>query len=342
MPIDESFAKELENAVEQSVVDAEPDHDTEVQNEDAGDKAADDVGAAAVGGKDGDSGATGADVDGAATTEKGSAGGGDSDSITVNTGTGKTDSSVSTTISDPVLTEAVRHGIPIEDARLFPNDSALNRAIGAIRKSIERITAKEETKVEEEEDLLAKLPSLDKEQYEPEVVSMFDAVIGVVKKQQEQLKELRQQTEQYNANSTRSQQMAAQREVTEWFDSQVAKLGDDFKDVLGVGGTDALKPDSQQKAKRDAIANQAAILFAGYNATGVSLTSKDDVFTQAARIVLADDFAKLAEKKLTANLQKRSKQHIQRAGGNQKQKSNGDPVEAVADELQKLFPHLSR
>lgn len=335
--LDSNLAKELDAAVEQAVEHLE-ELNAAPNNDDPGNTAAANVGAGAVVGEVGVVGDAGTDGAGAVAIEEEGAGEGNGQPSTVNAGAAS--ATVQVPLSDAVLTAAVQHGIPLEDARLFPSESALNRAIGAVRKSIEQFAPKDEKKAEEE-DLLAKLAGVDITSFDEDVQSVLNPVLDIIKKQQEQLKELRTQTEQYNANSTQAQQNAAQREITEWFDGQITKLGDDFKDVLGVGGTDALSLTSQQKAKRDAIANQAAILFAGYNATGIALESRDGIFAQAARMALADDYAKLAEKKLTSNLQKRSKQHIQRAGGNQKTKSNGDVFAETVEELKRQFPKLA-
>lgn len=333
MPIDELFTKQLEAAVAEVVVEAAP--ELETPNADNGTKAADDVGAAAVSGEAGDTGATSTDGTGASSAEAGSAGEGDGKAVEPVIPA----STPAASISDSALTLAVQHGIPIEEARLFPNDTVLHRAISAVRKSIEQLAPKDEKKTEET-DLLAKLPTLDKDQYEPEVIATLEAYRDALKAQDAKYKELAEKIDLSSKASEESKQKAAEREIASWFDSQIVKLGDDFKDVLGIGGTDALSPTSAQKAKRDEIANQAAILFAGYNATGHATKSRDEIFAQAAKIVLADDYVKLAEKKLTADLHKRSKQHINRVGGNQKAKAGGDPAELAAAELKKLFPQL--
>jgi len=337
MPVEESLMSELAEAVEQSVEESKTVEETDVST---GTGAADDMGTETVVGEDGDTGTANADGNDSAKTEKGGTGSGDGESTETDTEGKSVDASPKPTISDAALTAAVQHGIPIEDARLFPNEAALGRAVQAVRKSIEQFAPKEE-KQQEEEDLLAKLPVLDPEKFDPEVLALLGPVYEVIKKQQKHLKDLRSQTEQSTASAAQINQRATTQEITDWFDGQIAKLGDDFKDVLGVGGTEALSANSPQKVKRDAIANQAALLFAGYNATGTKPESRDAVFKAAAHIVLADDYAKLKEKKLSLSLDKRSRQHIQRAGGSQKAKPVGDPEAIAAAELQKMFPNIT-
>ncbi len=230
-------------------------------------------------------------------------------------------------ISDAVLTEAVRHGIPIEDARLFPSDAALGRAIQAVRKSIADLSPKPESKSEDDVDILASLPTLDADKFEPEVVGAFTALKDVIAKQQEQIKGLSQRTREYAEEATTLNARAAQNELTVWFDAQVEKLGEDFKDVLGIGATDGLLPSSSQRAMRDQLAQRTAALMAGYRAIGINPPSRDEVFAEASKLVLADKYSAIREQKLTDSLKKRSKQHIQRVGG----KGAGSPLNSAAD-----------
>ena len=124
--------------------------------------------------------------------------------------------------------------------------------------------------------------------------------------------------------------------VEKWFDEQISKLGEDFAESLGTGAYNALEPGSPQYQKRDAIANQTAILVAGYRASGQESPSRDEIFSQAARLILGDEYQKVHEKKLTADLAKRSTQHIARVGG-QSSKSKGDPVADVAAMLDEKY-----
>ncbi|MFA5379495.1 MAG: hypothetical protein WC455_27305 [Dehalococcoidia bacterium] len=329
MPLSDDFIQEIETAATEALKSDEVEKDDKAAAE-----TTDDVGTETVTSENGDTGAAAADGGDSTTTEEGGAGGGGGESTETDATAKPGNTETRPTISDAALTEAVRHGIPLEDARLFPNESALGRAIQAVRSSIEKLAPKEEKKeVVEEEDQLAKLLESNKDEYDDAVKAVLEAVIADRKKQQERVKELEARYEKYNENSEYVRQQAVQKEVGAWFDSQVVALGDDFKEVLGVGSTDALLPNSPQSAKRAAIADQAAVMFAGYTAMGKADINRDEVFKAAAKIVLADEYAKISEKKLTANLQKRSKQHIQRAGG----KTGGKADDSSADEAIKLL-----
>jgi hypothetical protein len=237
-------------------------------------------------------------------------------------------------ISDDALTEAVRAGIPLAEAREYPSEAALTRAVGIIRQATEKSGQSAGGKESKsEDDPLASLPKLDPANYEPEVIEMFDKLTGVIRQQQEAIRSFREHQE----STARSSQESAAREVEHWFDEQVSKLGDDFAEALGKGGYASLNRGSAQFASRDKIAAQMSVLLAGYQAAGQSAPSREEVFDMAARHVLRDVYQKVSEKKLASDLAKRSTQHIQRAGG-QNNKSKLSPQDETAALLDEKFP----
>jgi len=233
-------------------------------------------------------------------------------------------------ISDYALAQAERVGIDIDTARNFPDEGSLLRAVIGVN---ERLQETSEV-AEEEEDLFALFPDLDPEETDPETIKLVDAMKSILAKQNETIKEMQSQHEQVATNN----QQASANEVEHWFDTQVEGLGADFADALGAGRYASLDRGSSQFAKRDAIASQMAILLAGYQATGAQAPPREQVFDDAARLVLRDEFSGLKEKKLASDLSKRSKQHIARANG-QSSKSSESPQDAVAALVDKKFFH---
>jgi len=232
-------------------------------------------------------------------------------------------------ISIGALVQAARFGIPVEDARAFPSEDALLRAVSIIEKaSQQREEPKAAKKQEEDVDPLAALPKLDPKVYEPEVIEMFDKLTGVVREQQKAIKEFRSHQE----TVVRSSQEATAKEIEQWFDKQVEGLGDDFADALGKGGYSSLNRGSSQFATRDKIASQMAVLMAGYKASGQPTPPRDEVFSAASRLVLGDEYRKISERKLTADLEKQATQHIQRAGS-----SKGKVAQSPVDETVALI-----
>lgn len=236
-------------------------------------------------------------------------------------------------VSDSAIERAVRAGLTFSDARSFTSEEALNRVSASIenaRKPVER----HETEQEEvsEDDPFADLPKLDPEKYEEDVVKMYDGLTAVMRKQHETIKELRSTQNQ----ALQSSRQAVQNDTEKWFDSQIESLGEDFHDILGKGSYKTLDQSGTQYAKRDSIANQCAILLAGYRASGQAVPPRDEVFSAAARLVLGSDFEKAHEKRIAADLAKRSTQHISRAGS-KSGKVKGDPLADVAAMLDERY-----
>lgn len=205
-------------------------------------------------------------------------------------------------LSDEVLTQAARVGISIADAREFGSEAALLRVID--------ITGKSPAAAEAKENPLDALPKLDPEHYDEDVIKTFDTLKGVVQEQRDQIELL------MNRNTQREQfaQHEVIQELETWFDGSVGKLGDDFVEVLGKGGHASLAPGSSQLAKREAIADQIGLLMGGYEAANREAPSRDELFATAARSILGDEFQAVRDRKVTADLKSRSKQHIARPG----------------------------
>ncbi len=233
-------------------------------------------------------------------------------------------------IGDAVLAEAIRSGIDIGVARQFPSELSLQQAVASID------AAKEANKsAEEEVDLFENL-KMDPEEFEPEAVKMYDALVDVVKKQHDELKELKNQTANYTKQSETVNQDAAEREMTSWFNTQIKELGKDFHEALGEGEIDSLTSGSSQRAKREEIANRMAISMAGYNAAGIQAPTREVLFQEAAGLVLRDEYQQIREKELIASLKKNSSQHINRANSRGTKQSQ-DPMDETAAMLNKRF-----
>jgi hypothetical protein len=240
--------------------------------------------------------------------------------------------SASSVISDEVLTRAVQIGIPLADARQFGNEAQLRTVVDAMERQIDATIATRSMddvgKTDEVEDPFTNLPKLDPDVHDPEVVEMYDKLVGIVKGQREELQAFRD----YQDRLAETQQGVQVRELEQWFDKQVSELGDDFSESLGVGGYSSLPQGSPQLVRRNAIAERMTTLLAGYNATGQQAPPDTEVFDMAARLVLRDEYQKIHEKKLSGKLSSRASQHIQRASG-----SKAKGIRSVEDETAELL-----
>ncbi len=233
------------------------------------------------------------------------------------------------TLSSFAIERAIRAGLDYDTAKSFRTDAELIRItekIEAAQTPIER-----ETEVVHE-DPFAELPVLDPAVYEPEAIAMYDALVKVIRKQQDTIGEFQSQYTQ----AARVNQEAVARDAEKWFDESVSKLGDEFQDSLGKGEYRSLAQGSPQLIKRDALANQVALLLSGYRATGQQPPSRDEVFSAAAKLVLSKEYETAHEQRLSKELSKRSSQHIARASG-KSVKSSDSPQDAVAKMLDEKF-----
>ena len=211
------------------------------------------------------------------------------------------------------LVRAMSNGLTLSEARSFGSDEELNYFSGRLELNARSVESKQNQKEQEVVDPFADLPKLDPESFDPEVVEMFDKLVGIVKDQHTTIQDYSTQQEQFQNQYFETSQVANQTEVETWFDSQVENLGDNFKDVLGEGKYNALDKGSPHFKNRDAIANQMSVLLAGYNAQGFPIPPREEVFGMATRSVLSEKFSELKNNELSDKLKEQSKQHIQRA-----------------------------
>lgn len=330
MPLTEDFERELNEAA-QAAYDEEI---GEPADESTDAKPVDDVGAETVEGEAGDIDDAVSDVPDSSGDETGSAGGGGEDTDVV-TAEPVTAEPATPAISNAVLEEAIRCGLTLEAAQKFPSDQALFRVVQTLKQRLEQTPLPEPKKeAEPEEDILAPFVALDTEQFEPEVAKVLDIVKGVMQKQQEEIRGLREQTLAYNQEASQQNERALQQEIVAWFDGRVASLGDGFKDVLGVGGTEALDPFSEHARKRDELMNHVAATVNGWRSVGKEIP-RDEAFKQAAKIVLADQYAKIEAEKRESQTTKRKRHQIQRASGTARAKTT-DIDELAVEALAKL------
>jgi hypothetical protein len=227
------------------------------------------------------------------------------------------------------IERAVRAGISLEDAQAFPSDRALENACVVLESAQQHdVNDNDETP-----DPLDAIENLDPEEYGPEAIELLGGLTAQIREQREQIKALMEDQK----NSATHSKEAYARDVEQQFNEQVAKLGEDFAEVLGAGAYSSLAPGSPQLAKRDAIAEQMTVTAAGLQAMGRPVPPLEELFDQAAGVVLREEFSAVKERKLQESLRNRSKQHLSRAGKRGSKTSNETPVEATVAALKRKF-----
>ncbi len=236
-----------------------------------------------------------------------------------------------------LLARAVSMGITLTEAKEFQDDASLGNFMDELARNStaeEVVPVEPPTKKEDEDDLLDKLPDLDPEIYGKEAIELFGKLIGKAKEQQEEISGLRAD----QARTVSSVAASSEKEVESFFDDAVAGLlkEEGLKDTLGEGGIRSIRRGSAQYAKREAIAQEMGLRLAGFTAQGVVAPPREEVFADAARFVLADEYRAIEKKKLSDELGDRAGQHIQRgSSGKGKQKISAE--EETANLLAEKF-----
>jgi len=243
-------------------------------------------------------------------------------------------------ISDYAMSRAASIGISPEHANEFSSGEALLAEVRYLEDRAAAPLPPIQKQVQEPEgvpqpvDPFADLPPLDPEEWEPKAIAMFDglkdAMRSALQKQQDEMTSFREA----QAASEAASNEAAGREVTQWFDSEVNKLP--FDKALGSGGHGDQAPGSLQLAKRTALADQCAVLFAGYQASGQPTPTREEIFRTSARLVFADEYQSLHESEVSSGLKKQAGQHINRASG-KKTKSTQSPEDETAALLDEVY-----
>jgi len=231
-------------------------------------------------------------------------------------------------VTDEQVERAVRAGMTVADAKSFTDAQVLGRFVSMLEQKAGGVAEAGEASAstgEETDDgldaMLKKIPDLDPDEYEEEIVSVVKGLKEMLKQQQGVI------------NSLTKQGVAAE---GSWLDSQVALLGEDYVKALGQGPQAKLDPTSGQHAKRVKMQEKFTVLEAGYKAAGKNM-DRSDIFREVVTLTLGDVQNEAAISAKRQTLAKRSAQHISRTGVNRAAVVT-DPFDDAAEELdQKYF-----
>lgn len=245
-------------------------------------------------------------------------------------------------VSESAIAEALGSGITVAEAMALGSDEKILKVVGLRHEDrVRELEAEEQAQAEadaverqkaDDDSMFADFPELDPEEHSPEFIKSFELLKDMARKQHEQIRSFEQQREARDQVADAAQVT----EVKNWFDGQVSTLGKDFEKALGTGRTDDLAPGSPAALKRDQVAGKMAMLLHGYGQAGLKTPSREEVFGEAARLVLRDEYAAKDETALAVKMAKRSGQEINRAGG-KKSKNQVSPQDEVAAELDRKF-----
>lgn len=210
---------------------------------------------------------------------------------------------------DALFERAVRAGLPLAQAKQF-TDSAL---LTAVCDRIEGAAAKPGSPGDAGKqaagagtpapaDPLAAIPDLDPNEIDERIVASFKALKGLLRQQQETIAGLRE---------GRSQ---------DWLSERLGTV------------KDFTKGDASKEA---AVAEKFKVLTAGYAAAGAKV-SREAVFDEAAKFVLAADMEAARKQAKEEAARKRAAQHLHRPGNN-RMLPKGDVSAEIAAKLDRDF-----
>ncbi|KKM18367.1 hypothetical protein LCGC14_1666430, partial [marine sediment metagenome] len=112
----------------------------------------------------------------------------------------KSESAKTDEVSDQTVSEAVSHGMSVQEARSFKSESQLQHTIDIVKEQNRQVTL-DSTDEKQEELTLLKLPELDPEKYDKEVIESFKSLIDEANRNRSELAELRESQGQVSAVS---------------------------------------------------------------------------------------------------------------------------------------------
>jgi len=219
------------------------------------------------------------------------------------------------TLPDQLLSRAVLAGLPLAEAREYPNADLLGKTVDRLEATGEKQddSSDDTSATEADESVAATLdaiPDLDPEVYRDEIVDGFKAMKAVIARQEETIASLRGD-------------QAVQGQG--WFGEQVSGLADQVQA--------ALKADPE---KRTALRSKFDVLSAGYKAAEVENVDRASIFSEAVDLTLRTEVAAASDESKKDALGKRRGQHISRPGTRQS-KPKGDVYEDTAAEIDRKF-----
>ena len=201
-----------------------------------------------------------------------------------------TDEAKPAEISDAVVERAVKVGFTIAQAKGFQDTDSLERTIELLELKADTGSVEEKTD-DEEIDLLAAIPELDPEEYDPKIIEAVDGLKAAVKTLTESNKELK--AKRNDVDTT-----AAVEEGAKWFDSSIKELGKDFSDKLGAGATSQMENGGDAYKARVELSDKVYVLARGYEGAGKEV-SRDQLFKEAVALVFPGKVAGVKAKVTT-------------------------------------------
>lgn len=245
-------------------------------------------------------------------------------------------------ISNEAIGIAIRAGMSVADAMSLGTSDRVIFAAQQMADDASNTAAREVARQDDEDAAKASaqrkkeiddgFPELNPEEHSADVIASHKAMKEMLIRQQEQLDGFKQDTQaQSQAASS-----ANREEMTRWFGGQIDGLVKEFEDVLGQG---AMKDLSMDSPKGNQIAEKVSVMLNGYRAGELDAPPLDQLFSEAARLVLRTEYASMEETRLTNGIAKRAEGEIARPGGTSSKTSKTPQEETAAKIDKQWFPN---
>jgi len=212
----------------------------------------------------------------------------------------------SDSIDEDLIERAVLAGIPMRRAKEAPSEEFLEDMIAIAKKSAEAEAEKEDEVSEEAtsqiDDLLEKLPKLDSDEYDENLIAMFDSLKDVISGLQTTVVDQQSKISGLQKNIVSSEQS--------FLDTKIAALDKGFENVFGKGKTVNLTK-AKEKAARAKLQRHISLVEEDAKLDGETL-SQDEAFDRALKSAFGDLVNKVKGKKRSVSSKARSERAINR------------------------------
>lgn len=213
---------------------------------------------------------------------------------------------------DPALVaKAEALGFTRDDFQLFDGDGKLQRAIDVLERKSAAVQPSADRKKADEAKEAFKV-ALSEDDFPPELIAEMQRIADHYATRDAERTETVKQINETIATVRATLEEQSTRIFVDFFDAQVAELGEGYKDLLGSGSSYEMDAETTEGKNRARISQQMERIRAGRRALGESELNPQQTFQQAVTSLWPDKIKASARNEIAKSVQKRSKSIIAR------------------------------
>jgi hypothetical protein len=222
-----------------------------------------------------------------------------------------------TGVSQDLREKALDAGLTEDEIGRFDDDTGLQKTLDIIEKVVagsgdDETPAQEQKESSEEPEEGFEFEFENRDDIDPELLDNIEKMQshyeGQIKSQSEQITQLSGKVDRLLAETTKKEQD----EFVEKFDGMVDKLGLEWAEVFGKGGTRALEKSSRAWENRDAVRARMHAFATGLVQSGGKLPTDEDLFDMALHSLHKEKLTQVQDTRTQAARTKRAKQRTGR------------------------------